>query len=139
MKIKVFTLFLLSFCITFFSSSKDKVAKRSSSFSFNCAKYQTDANGDFEVWSSNNSLTSWQQVGTAVTSSTTSLTKASTNLSISKSAPFHNTNTSGSRLNIDDIDYQEYVNSYARDDNMAMGNPSNATTSPNNMNNYLMK
>jgi endonuclease G len=138
MKIKVFTLILLSLFITFFSSSKDKVTNGYFSISFNHAKYETDANSAFKVWSSNNSRTSWQQVGTTVTSNSTSLTKATFNVSISKSVYFQNTNASGNRLNNDDIDFQEYVNSFTRDDNMAMGNPSNATTAPTNMNNYLM-
>ncbi len=102
MKIKVFSLILLSLCITFFSSSKDKIAYDCSSIS-------------------------------------SSLTKATSNVSISKLVRFQiRKTTSSDRLNIDDIDFHEYLNFSTRDDNMAMGNPSNATTTASNINNYLM-
>jgi endonuclease G len=138
MKTKVFTISFLCFCFTFFSSSKDIVANGFSSISFNHEKYESDANSAFEVWSSNNSLTSCQQVGTAVTSHSTSLTKASFNLAISKPVRFQIPKTVYRNLNIKDSFLNDYKNFFTRDDNMAMGNPSNATTSPTNMNNFLM-
>jgi len=138
MKIKVFTLIFLCFCFTFFSSSKDIVANGFSSISFNHEKYERDANSAFEVWSSNNSRTSWQQVGTTVTSCSTNLTNATFNVSISKPVRFQIPKTVYRNLNIKDSFLNDYKNFFTRDDNMAMGNPSNATTSPTNMNNFLM-
>lgn len=115
------------------------MANSYSSISFNHSKYGTDENSTFKAWSSNNSGTLGKLVGHAVSSSSTSLTKATSNVSFSKPVRFQIRKTSVDRLNIDDIDFQEYVNFSSKDDNMAMGNPSNASTTDTHINNYLIE
>jgi endonuclease G len=62
-------------------------------------------------------------------------------MTISGNIRFQVRKISGGRLNLDDITITDNSSSgggATRDDNMAMGNPSGATTSPTNTNNYLM-
>jgi endonuclease G len=109
-----------------------------SAISFNYAKYSTEANSTFELWASTNSGTTWQKLGTTLTASTTTLTKASFTATYTTAVRFQIRKLSGGRLNIDDFDIQDIPTGPTRDDNMAMGNPSNATTNTTLPNNYLM-
>lgn len=104
------------------------------------AKYGTDASSTFQLWYSTNSGSTWSQVGTTtVTASTTTLTQTSFPCSLTGSVRFQIRKTGGGRLNIDDISIDDNNNTTpTRDDNMAMGNPSAATTNTSNTNNYLM-
>jgi endonuclease G, mitochondrial len=109
-----------------------------SAISFNYAKYSTEANSTFELWASINSGTSWQKIGSTLTASTTTLTKASFTATYTTAVRFQIRKISGGRLNIDDFDVQDIPSGPTRDDNMGMGNPSNATTNTTLPNNYLM-
>ncbi|MFX8922224.1 hypothetical protein ABTN04_19350, partial [Acinetobacter baumannii] len=71
--------------------------------------------------------------------STTTLTQTSFPCSLTGNVRFQVRKTGGGRLNIDDISIDDNNNTTpTRDDNMAMGNPSGATTNTSNSNNYLM-
>ena len=109
-----------------------------SAISFNYAKYSTEANSTFELWSSINSGSTWQKVGSTLTASSTTLTKASFTATYTTAVRFQIRKLSGGKLNIDDFDVQDIPTGPTRDDNMAMGNPSNAVTNTTLSNNYLL-
>ncbi|HEX6914728.1 MAG TPA: DNA/RNA non-specific endonuclease [Chitinophagaceae bacterium] len=110
------------------------------------AKYGSDGNSNWELWMSTNSGSSWTKVGSTVTTSSTSLSTASFNVNVSGNVRFSIRKTSGGtyRINIDEITINPYSTSGGGtvpgdNDNLLMGNPSNAVAdafgSPNN---YLM-
>lgn len=109
-----------------------------SSISFNYAKYGSDANSTFELWSSINAGSTWQKVGSTITASSTTLTKFSSTTTFATSVRFQIRKLSGGKLNIDDFDVQDIPSGPTRDDNIALGNPSNATATVTTPNNYLM-
>lgn len=109
-----------------------------SSVSFNYAKYGSEASSTFELWSSVNSGASWQKVGTTLTASTTTLTKATFSALYNSTVRFQIRKISGGRLNIDDFDVQDISIVPTQDDNMSLGNPTSATTSITTPDNYLM-
>jgi len=103
------------------------------------AKYGTDAASTFELWASTNSGSTWTKVGSTITASTTTLTQTTFTANIVGTARFQIRKLSGGRLNIDDITIQDNNDTTpTRDDNLAMGNPSGATTNTAVPNNYLM-
>jgi endonuclease G len=102
------------------------------------AKYGTDANSTFELWYSTNSGSSWIKSGSTVTASSTALSKINFTINSTSSTRFQIRKISGGRLNIDDLDIQDVVTGPTRDDNMAMGNPSGATTNTLTPDNYLL-
>lgn len=105
------------------------------------AKFGTDASSTFELWSSSNAGGTWGKVGSTITASTTTLSQTTFTLTASGNIRFQVRKTSGGRLNIDDINIQDNTATDTiptRDDNMGMGNPSNATTNTSFPNNYLM-
>ncbi len=114
------------------------VVDGASSVSVYYGKYGTDANSTFEIWASVNNGSSWTQVGTSVTASSTSLTQVLFNTSFSGNVRFQIRKTSGGRLNIDDIDIQDNSTTPTQDDHLTMGNPSGAVTNTSFPNNYLM-
>lgn len=114
------------------------VPSGASAVSMYFGKFGTDANSTFELWASTNGGSSWSQVGTAVTASTTSLTQTTFTMSYTGNVRFQIRKTSGGRLNIDDIDIQDNSSTPTQDNNMAMGNPSNAVTNTSFPNNYLL-
>jgi endonuclease G len=114
------------------------IANGVSSVSFNYGKYSTEANSTFELWASTNFGSTWTKQGSTLTASATTLTKANFSLSFNSSVRFQIRKTSGGKLNIDDFDIQDLVTTPTRDDNMGMGNPSNAISSTTTPNNYLM-
>lgn len=106
------------------------------------AVYGSDASSTWQLWYSTNSGSSWTQTGGTVTTSSTTLSTATFSLNISGNIRFQVRKLSGGRLNIDDFTITDNSGggggTATRDDNMAMGNPSGATTSTSNTNNYLM-
>jgi endonuclease G, mitochondrial len=115
---------------------KFDVTNGATSVSVYYAKYGTDASSTFQLWTSVNGGTTWVQSGSTITASTTTLTKATFTTSFTGSVRFEIRKTGGGRLNIDDLDIQSNAGSV--EDNMAMGNPSGATTNTAYPNNYLM-
>lgn len=110
-----------------------------SSVSVAHAKFGTDANSTWELWVSTNSASSWSKVGSTITTSSTSLTTATFAMSITGNVRFEVRKLSGGRLNIDNFSVSSNSSSVAtKDDHLAMGNPSGATTSSSNTTNYLV-
>jgi len=116
------------------------------------AEYGTDAASTWTLWYSTNSGSSWTQTGGTTTTSSTTQATATYTMSVSGNVRFQLRKLTGGRLNIDDFSITDNSGSTGgggggggtvggpatRDDNMAMGNPSGATTSVSNPNNYLM-
>ncbi len=105
------------------------------------AKYGSDASSTWGLWYSTNSGSSWTQTGSNITTSSTTLATATFSMSIDGNVRFQLRKLGGGRLNIDDFSITDNTadgGGATRDDNMAMGNPSGATTSTGNPNNYLL-
>lgn len=104
------------------------------------AKFGSDGNSTWELWVSTNSGSSWSKVGSTVTTSSTTLTKATFTVNLSGNVRFEIRKVSGGsyRINIDDFKVYDYSTSPTRDNNMALGNPSGAVASTVYPNNYLM-
>lgn len=113
------------------------------------AKYGSDGTSTWDLYMSTNSGSSWTKVGSTVTTSSTTLTKASFTVNQSGNIRFEIRKLTGTsyRINIDDFTITDYstggdtgdTGTSATDgDNMALGNPSGAVTSTVYANNYLM-
>lgn len=102
--------------------------------------FGTDGASAFELWYSTNSGSSWTRFGQAVNVTAPSLQTTVFNVQISGQVRFEIRKVSGgaNRINIDDFSLEVYQNVATRDNNMALGNPSNATTVVTNRTNYLM-
>ena len=120
---------------------------------FKYGVYQLDKGSSFELWASTNNGTSWNKVGSTITATDKSLQDALFNVNLQQSARIEIRKTDGSanRLNIDNIVVITYgsssststpipngSNKPSRDDNLALGNPSNAVTNTSYSDNYLM-
>jgi endonuclease G, mitochondrial len=120
---------------------------------FKYGVYQLDKESSFELWASTNSGTSWNKIGSTITATDKSLRDALFNINIQQSARIEIRKTDGSanRLNIDNISLITYgaggstptpipngSTTATRDDNLALGNPSNAVTNTSYSDNYLM-
>ncbi|MCL4549740.1 MAG: DNA/RNA non-specific endonuclease [Bacteroidetes bacterium] len=75
------------------------------------AKYGTDANSTWGLWYSTNSGSTWTQVGSSVTTSSTSLQTASFTVNITGTIRFEIRKTDGTtnRVNFDDFTINDYV------------------------------
>jgi endonuclease G len=110
------------------------------------AVYGADGSSTWQLWMSTNSGSTWSQAGSTVTSSSTSLSTASFTVNVSGSVRFSVRKVSGgtNRINIDEITINPYSSGGGGtvpgdNDNMLLGNPSNAVTDAvNSQNNYLM-
>ena len=129
---------------------------------FKYGVYQLDKESSFELWASFNGGASWNKVGSTITATNKSLQDALFNVNIQQSARIEIRKTDGSinRLNIDNISIITYSSSSSttpsplpspspktipngsttatRDDNLTLGNPSNAATNTSYSDNYLM-
>jgi endonuclease G, mitochondrial len=120
---------------------------------FKYGVYQLDKESSFELWASTNSGTSWNKVGSTITATDKSLRDALFNVDLQQAARIEIRKTDGSvnRLDIDDVILITYGSgSYTstpiengstiatRDDNLTLGNPSNAITNTSYSDNYLM-
>ena len=135
---------------------------------FKYGVYQLDKESSFELWTSSNGGASWNKVGLTVTATDKSLRDAVFNVNIQQSARIEIRKTDGSvnRLNIDNISVITYISNSSttsipspsplplpkpspqpvpngsttatRDDNLTLGNPSNAITNTLYSDNYLM-
>lgn len=111
------------------------------------AVYGADGSSTWQLWMSTNSGSTWTQVGSTVTTSSTSLATASFTVNYSGAIRFSIRKASGgtNRINIDEITINPYSSGGGGgtvpgdNDNMLMGNPSNALADAiNSQNNYLM-
>ncbi|MGZ3931928.1 MAG: DNA/RNA non-specific endonuclease, partial [Bacteroidia bacterium] len=101
--------------------------------------YGTDASSTWGLWYSTNGGSTWTQTGSNITTSSATLNNATFTMNVNGNIRFQLRKLSGGRLNIDDFSITDNSSSGGtptRDDNMGMGNPSNAGTSGSN--NYLM-
>jgi len=107
------------------------------------AKYGTDGTSTWELYVSANSGSSWTKVGSTVTTSSTTLGKATFTVNQTGDVRFEIRKISGGtyRINIDDFSVTDNGSSggtATRDNNLALGNPSGAVASTSYPNNYLM-
>ncbi len=100
--------------------------------------YGTDAASTWELYASTNSGSTWTKIGSTITTSSTTLSAASFTMAYSGNVRFQIRKLTGGRLNIDNISVEEDIPVPTRDNNMGMGNPSNAVTDINMPNNYLL-
>ncbi|TBR56650.1 endonuclease [Westiellopsis prolifica IICB1] len=104
------------------------------------AKFGSDASTNWQLWCSANSGSSWSQVGSTVTTSSTTLQTATftPNISGTSRCEVRKTDGTSNRTNIDDITITDYGTSGGSGTSvhLTMGNPSNAGTS--DLNNYLL-
>lgn len=120
---------------------------------FKYGVYQLDKESSFELWASSNGGASWNKVGSTMMATDKSLRDAQFNVNIQQAARIEIRKTDGSsnRLNIDNISIITYgvgnsnnapipngSTKPTRDDNLTMGNPSNAATNTSYSDNYLM-
>lgn len=125
-----------------------------SSVTIKHAKYGTDANSTWELWMSVNNGSSFTKVGSTITTSSTTLQTATFTVSQTGNVRFEIRKVSGgsARINIDDFTINDSGSSgssggdsggsgSSATDNthLMLGNPSGATTSTSNENNYLMQ
>jgi endonuclease G len=109
------------------------------------ALYGADGSSTWQLWMSTNSGSTWSQVGSTVTTSSTSLSTASFTVNVSGNVRFSVRKVSGgtNRINVDEITINPSSGGGGTipgdNDHMLMGNPSNALADAiNSSNNYLM-
>jgi len=107
------------------------------------AIFSADASSTWELWMSTNSGTAWSKVGSTVSTTSTTLTTSSFTVNQSGNVRFEIRKISGgaNRINIDDITVTDNSGGGTvpgDNDNLLLGNPSNATSDLINANNYLM-
>jgi len=117
---------------------------------FRYATFGQDRRAALSLWYSTDSGAHWRQTGPQLRPSSPVMAKASFPIRIKGPVRFRIHNDGLQRANVDDFDVlavdgrsiegRVSRNSRApsRDDNMALGNPSDATTRVNNDNNYLL-
>jgi endonuclease G len=125
------------------------VSTGASTVTMSYAVYGTDGSSAFQLWVSSNGGSSYTQVGTtAVTASGTTLSTATFTVNQSGSMRFEVRKTTGgtNRINIDSFTINSFDSgsgggtggSTADNTNLLLGNPSGATNSIINPDNYLM-
>jgi endonuclease G len=110
------------------------------------AIFSSDGSSTWELWMSTNSGSSWTKVGSTVSTSSTTLTSQSFTVNQDGNVRFDIRKISGgtNRINIDDVSITDYSSGGGGgsvpgdNDNLLLGNPSNATYDLVNANNYLM-
>ena len=112
------------------------------------AVYGSDGSSQWQLWVSSNSGSSYTQVGSTITSSSTTLATATFTVNQAGTLRFQVRKTSGgtNRINIDDFTVNSYdagstgggSSSTADNTNLMLGNPSNAQHTTALATNYLM-
>lgn len=119
--------------------------------------YQVDKSANYEVWISTNRGSSWQKIGNTITVTDKFLKENIFNINTQQPVRFEIRKTDGltSRINIDDIGISTYLsaspapipspkpnpspkNIATKDNNLLLGNPSNAIANTSYSNNFLM-
>jgi len=124
------------------------VTSGAASVTVNHAVYGSDGSSTWELRASTDGGSTFTKVGSAVTTSSTTLQTATFTVSYTGNVRFAIVKTDGSanRINIDDITISNSATSGGGtgggtgtdDDNLMLGNPSGATTSTSNYTNFLM-
>ncbi|MES2559401.1 MAG: DNA/RNA non-specific endonuclease [Bacteroidota bacterium] len=126
-------------------SMQFNITNGASSVSVKHAAFGSDGSSTWELWMSTNSGSSYTKVGSTVTTSGTSLQTATFSMNVTGNVRFEIRKLTGTsyRINIDDFTINDNAGggggNGADGDHMAMGNPSGATNSISNENNYLMQ
>ncbi len=121
------------------------VTNGASSVSVKHAAFGSDGSSTWELWMSTNSGSSYSKVGSTVTTSGTTLQTATFPMTVTGTVRFEIRKLTGTsyRINIDDFTINDNAGGGggggADGDHIAMGNPSGATNSISNENNYLMQ
>ncbi|MFN4082864.1 MAG: DNA/RNA non-specific endonuclease [Bacteroidia bacterium] len=102
------------------------------------AIFGTDGSSTWDLYASTNNGSTWTKIGNTVTTNSTTLQTATFGMNYYGSVRFEIRKLGGGRLNIDEFVIEDNSSTPTRDDNMGLGNPSNATTNTANANNYLM-
>jgi endonuclease G, mitochondrial len=110
------------------------------------AVFGTDGPSTWQLWSSTNSGSSWSQVGSTVTTSSTTLQTATFTVNNANAIRFEIRKVSGgaNRINVDNVQIGDFSSptptpTPTTSEHLTMGNPSNAVTSVSQPNNYLME
>ncbi|HSS18570.1 MAG TPA: DNA/RNA non-specific endonuclease [Pyrinomonadaceae bacterium] len=112
------------------------------------AIFGSDGSSTWQLWSSTNSGSTWTQVGSTVTTSSTSLQTASFTVNNANAIRFEIRKVSGgaNRINVDNVQIGDFSSPTPTptptpplSEHLTMGNPSNAVTSISQPNNYLME
>jgi endonuclease G, mitochondrial len=106
--------------------------------------FGSDGSSTWQLWSSTNNGSSWSQVGSTVTTSSTTLQTATFTVNNANAIRFEIRKISGgaNRINLDNVqigDYSAPTPTPTPSEHLTMGNPSNAVTSISQPNNYLME
>ena len=102
------------------------------------AVFGTDAISTWALFISTTGGAGWAQVGSTITTSSSTLQTAVFTMSFAGNVRFQIRKLTGGRLNIDDISINDNSTASSQDNNLAMGNPSNAITNTSSPNNYLL-
>ncbi|MGZ8549254.1 MAG: DNA/RNA non-specific endonuclease, partial [Chitinophagaceae bacterium] len=107
--------------------------------------YGTDLSSTWQLWASTNSGSTWTQVGSTITTSSTTLQTVNFTANYTSAVRFEIRKVSGgsNRINIDDISIDYSGGGGSGDDgsgsvHLTMGNPSSAITNTTYPDNYLM-
>jgi endonuclease G len=126
------------------------VSTGASTIAVKYAVYGSDGSSTFQLWASSNSGSSYTQVGSTITASSSTLSTATFAVNQSGTLRFQLRKVSGgsNRINSDDFTVNSYDNastgggstggSTGDNSNLLMGNPSGAVASTSYPNNYLM-
>jgi len=110
------------------------------------AVFGTDGPSTWQLWSSTNNGSTWSQVGSTVTTSSTTLQTATFTVNNGVAIRFEIRKVSGgaNRINIDNVQIGDFSSptptpTPTASEHLTMGNPSNAVTNVTQPNNYLME
>jgi endonuclease G len=110
------------------------------------AVFGTDGPSTWQLWSSTNSGSTWTQVGSTVSTSSTTLQTVSFTVNNANAIRFEIRKLSGgaNRINVDNVQIGDFSSptptpTPTPSEHLTMGNPSNAVTNVLQPNNYLME
>ena len=110
------------------------------------AVFSSDGPSTWQLWSSTNDGSTWAQVGSTVTTSSTTLQTASFTVNNTNAIRFEIRKVSGgaNRINVDNVQIGDFASptptpTPISSEHLTMGNPSNAVTNVLQPNNYLME
>lgn len=110
------------------------------------AVFGSDGSSTWQLWSSTNNGSTWTQVGSTVTTSSTTLQTATFTVNNPNPIRFEIRKVSGgaNRINLDNVQIGDFASptptpTPTPSEHLTMGNPSNAVTSISQPNNYLME
>lgn len=104
------------------------------------AKFGSDGNSTWELWSSTNNGSTWTKVGSTITTSSTSLLTVSFTVNISATVRFQIRKVSGgsNRINFDDFSITDFTSYNPINVHATFGNPSQAVTNTSYPTNYYL-